>query len=663
MIFNSIELTNFRQFKNIKIDFSKDPLKNVTFITGEITSGKSTLIKSFLWCLYRDVMFDDKILLSQVERDIMVPGKDRQVKVEIDLEHNHYVYRITTSESYFIDKFGKVGIRDRASTKLIKISPEEGSSTVLINEAADLEINDILKKDLAPYFFFDGETSNIEKLVESKNLKQAISDIMGLKPIETLKKITNDTTSDGVYQLIQRELKSVDNAMLDKIKMENIDLQTSKDSLESEVEDHLSEIKTLTEEKVKIESIIEANKDVENDVEEKRRLSFKTENLRKSIDEDYEEVKEMINNPDRVFPLLLSNVFMNYSFDELLNSSKLITNKSLTDINSIAIDQIIERGYCVCGQKITEGSTHLEHLIDQKNYIAPKNYGKAIENFLSNEKENIKKANSFRDTFNRKMNELRTNIESIEKAKKSIAQIIERIQNRHDVLHFKTKLNENESSIKMLESMISNKQGRIDEKTDSIRKNNENIKRLTENTSGNSKINERLTYVGEIFNATSDYLDRKIKTVLDGLNKYVSEAFKIMFSGERKIAIDENFRVKTYLKNGNSDLEESSGLKTVKNFSFVSGLIKCSKEFSIKKDEMEDGFDGKHPLVMDAPFSKLGEDPIKRVSKQIPEMCDQIIIFVLNKDFQISRESMHSRIGKEYKITKITEKESIVEVF
>ncbi len=660
MIFKSIELTNFRQFKSSKIIFSTDPKRNVTFVTGEITSGKSTLIKAFLWCLYRDVLFEDKVLLSQLERDSMTPGKDKQIKVELNLEHNDYKYRIITTETYYIDKNGNLGVREKATTKVLKISPS-GSAQTLSNEIADLEINEILKKDLSPYFFFDGETSNIEELVEKRNIRQAISDIMGLKPIELLKKITNETTNDGVYQLIMKDLVSTNSEALEQKKMENNDLQSSKELLEKEFEQTSIEIKNLQVQRNEIISVLEANKDVEKEVEEKKRLVNKIEILRTSINADYSDINKALNNPLKVVPYLFSFIFQRYSINNLLSKSKLNTDKSLTDINSRAIDQIIQRGYCLCGEKITEGSSHLHHLIDQKNFIAPKNYGKAIEEFLVDETENIKKSNSFKDLFDRQISDLVSNIRSIEVAKTAVYEIDQRIKNRENVSHYRDSLIRIENQIQNLENLNQNRAGRIEEKSEIIKKNNEEIKKLTVDSSVNKLINLRLSYLNEIHISTNNYLNRKTKKVLEVLNEHVGNAFELMFNGERKIQIDDYFKVKTFLKNGEIDLEESSGLKTVKNFSFVSGLIKTSKVFSKPDDEMEEGFDGRYPLVMDAPFSKLGEDPIKRVSRYIPDMCDQIIIFVLNKDFQISRDSMKERIGNEYKIVKISGMESRIE--
>ena len=42
------------------------------------------------------------------------------------------------------------------------------------------------------------------------------------------------------------------------------------------------------------------------------------------------------------------------------------------------------------------------------------------------------------------------------------------------------------------------------------------------------------------------------------------------------------------------------------------------------------------PLVLDAPFSKLGTQNIGLISKQLPEFAEQVIIFMLDKDWEAS---------------------------
>ena len=63
MQIQKIKLRNFRNFKKCDIEFSCDKDKNFTIILGQNTFGKTTLVKAFIWCLYRVNLFDNKILV------------------------------------------------------------------------------------------------------------------------------------------------------------------------------------------------------------------------------------------------------------------------------------------------------------------------------------------------------------------------------------------------------------------------------------------------------------------------------------------------------------------------------------------------------------------------------------------------------------------------
>lgn len=47
MILSKFSLINFRQFKNVELEFSQDPDKPFTIITGGNTYGKQHLLKRF----------------------------------------------------------------------------------------------------------------------------------------------------------------------------------------------------------------------------------------------------------------------------------------------------------------------------------------------------------------------------------------------------------------------------------------------------------------------------------------------------------------------------------------------------------------------------------------------------------------------------------------
>ena len=49
---SSLEIENFRQYRNAHIKFSRDPQKAFTIIRGSNGAGKTNIMNAITWCLY-----------------------------------------------------------------------------------------------------------------------------------------------------------------------------------------------------------------------------------------------------------------------------------------------------------------------------------------------------------------------------------------------------------------------------------------------------------------------------------------------------------------------------------------------------------------------------------------------------------------------------------
>ena len=103
MLLKSLEIENFRQFRGKQtVNFSTDKDKNVTIIMGENGSGKTTIAQAFMWCLYAEVSFEDKVLLCRAVSEEMNIGEEANVKVKIELTHKGRDYTIIIKKNIII---------------------------------------------------------------------------------------------------------------------------------------------------------------------------------------------------------------------------------------------------------------------------------------------------------------------------------------------------------------------------------------------------------------------------------------------------------------------------------------------------------------------------------------------------------------------------------
>lgn len=119
-----------------------------------------------------------------------------------------------------------------------------------------------------------------------------------------------------------------------------------------------------------------------------------------------------------------------------------------------------------------------------------------------------------------------------------------------------------------------------------------------------------------------------------------------MYHGERSISIDDKYRVRY----ADVTTEESDGLKAVKSFAFIASLVSMAKDRILDDEDMQLG--QVYPLVMDAPFSNVDEIHIDNICKILPKTANQVIMAVMQKDWEYASINLDQFVGQSYTITK-----------
>ncbi|MBR8643835.1 hypothetical protein KEH51_00890 [[Brevibacterium] frigoritolerans] len=123
-----------------------------------------------------------------------------------------------------------------------------------------------------------------------------------------------------------------------------------------------------------------------------------------------------------------------------------------------------------------------------------------------------------------------------------------------------------------------------------------------------------------------------------------------MYHGRRKVTIDEKYRVSLLTAYADEDIktDESKGLETVKNFAFIAGLVDLAREKIVSNagDSTMALSSEPYPLVMDAPFSNADEKHVSNISQVLPEVAEQIIMFVMEKDWRYAENVMGKKLER-----------------
>lgn len=648
---------NFRNFRDADIAFSCDKDKNVTVILGQNTAGKTTIVKAFIWAFYRINTFENKILLNSDVADAMFPNTVKIAKVEIEIEHKNYTYKITTKEEYSKSNLGRIWISNKADTSLIKVNADGG--VPLSGNKAYEEIDSILRPELKEYFFFDGETNSINEVTSKKNLTDAVSNILGLTNMMLLKDFYDPTKGESVPSYLRKKVIAIDsNAVNDYT--EGLEKALKKKSeLESELNENTKEIERLQNQRTKKELLIDSNKDVEADQNDKKRLMLSIEKDKNTKESDFSNLISSINASNSLLKGLFGVSYIKNNIEACINSSTFNSQDSWSHVSEEFIDQIIARGRCVCGAEIRNESEAYKHLLLEKDKMEPRDFGKYASDFSSAEQNNVYYASSIMEAFSTGAEKLINLIIKIDEDKERLSQIVKRIEGKPDIGETQKELNQIIYQLGAKESRDKNIiEADIPEAEMKIKEFNSKISSNSAKTQENEFIDKCIDYAELIYEKLKERISLSKNEIKEKLLSEVTESFNKMYHGkDRTICIDDNFKVGLLTKEKEIDLTQ--GLKTVMNYSFVTGLSKLAREHA-SDDELGDIEDEgeSYPLVMDAPFSATDDLHIKNICKVLPEYCDQVIMCVMQKDFEHASKSLKEKIGKLYILKKIDETES-----
>ena len=174
-----------------------------------------------------------------------------------------------------------------------------------------------------------------------------------------------------------------------------------------------------------------------------------------------------------------------------------------------------------------------------------------------------------------------------------------------------------------------------------------------------------IKYAEEILDWLSSTYKEKEAFIREALEMKVNNIFEQMYHGHRRVSIDQKYQVTllTTIEDKEVAAGESEGSNRVKSFAFIAGLVALAKEKLIA-NAGEEGFNlssEPYPLVMDAPFSNADETHTANISKVLPEIAEQVIMFVMQKDWRYAEPVMATRVGKQYELKKLSETHSVLQ--
>ena len=173
---------------------------------------------------------------------------------------------------------------------------------------------------------------------------------------------------------------------------------------------------------------------------------------------------------------------------------------------------------------------------------------------------------------------------------------------------------------------------------------NQQLDVLSRQNEANESVNRAIAYAEAVYAMADRQLKKKQSGVFEQLNEIIAENFDKMFNdGEKYAKLEDDYRIHVYYHSvgGSMDYEEqnlSNGEATAINFVYIVSVLELARRKAAEEadeGEMDSGIINL-PLVLDGPFSTLSNENTSLVAKKLPEFAEQVIIFMLDKDWASS---------------------------
>ncbi|EWG08466.1 AAA family ATPase [Cytobacillus firmus] len=641
MLLEEIRLKNFRQYYNEQIiKFSKSASRNVTVIHGENGSGKTALLNAFSWCFYGKLdLPNSNLLINEQSLKDAHPNDEVECSVSVKFSDNE--------KKYILKR--RIIARKEQQDKIFYGEPEVqleykigGNSEIIMNPTD--EINRILPENLRSYFFFDGERiDNLSKDNGSDEIKNAIKNIMGLEILERSIKHTGDASTR-----FRSELKNYGDS-------KTVHLIEEIEQLESQLKEFNTRrellVKNLDVTKKQMKEIENKLKFIEGSQklqQEKEQKDYELENIKTELKKINKELQEVVSK----------NGYLAFSYTSV-NNSEVIVKDSESDgfgipgIRSASlIDDLIQKGKCICGTEIKENSEHYLHLLKVKEYLPPQSLDSAIINFKTG--LNIVKDN--RKKFYEQLKELKQKEVKLQSAERKIREEINEIKSKlnekdsEEISSLVTKLEKLEDSYSAINREIGGIDNEIRKLTDELNQKEKEQKKINSIAEKAQLAQRRIEACQTLVQTMEDIYKIREKLVRVQLQERITEVYRQFLRKGFDIRLSEQYELNVYNQNNNK-VGMSQGERQITSLAFIGAIVDLAREQYKKeiKGAFEEG--GIYPLVMDSPFGALDSDHRERIAKGIHKLSDQVIVIVSTSQWRGEVEGqMKELIGKEYQL-------------
>ena len=372
------EFQNFRLLRDLSLEFSTDPHRNLTIIRAANESGKTTILHGLQWALYGDVALPGKgvgFRLHPIDWNAN-DGKQVQITATVEFEvtkHRHVGKKLIESRRrYRLVRTSTEGVDDqeRRLPSTVKLFGLKDTGYYSI-ESPESIINDELPPELREVFFTDGDRAlsfietDVSESTKRERVHSAIRSLLGLGVIKNAIQHVNRSRAE-----VNTKAKHVaTSGELNKISSTLVEIEENLQKYEEDFADAKQQFETFDNEvnitEKKIETALQ-----KGDKEKLRKDLTRTKNeknhFENQLDLATKTLSELFRSQLIAYDLL--KPVLDLAFEKLLELHD--QGKIPSTTVPILKDRLVAR-VCICGETLDIGNKegeirrkHIQKLIE-----------------------------------------------------------------------------------------------------------------------------------------------------------------------------------------------------------------------------------------------------------------------------------------------------------
>lgn len=644
-----LRLDNFRQFAGEHVlQIAPDGERNVSVVFGANGSGKTTLLNAFTWCLYEelssDFMFPERLINDAVWTELPV-GDTAQAAVTLEFEHNGEQFTLrrtvqsaklemTTSQRPFVE------------SRLVRRSP---AGVIEVPNPRDF-VNNVLPSRLNHFFFLNGE--RFEHLLKSdafEDIESAIKTILGIELIE--RGIAHLKGPNGVEAKLNRESKRLENGETEQI-LEQI--QAAKDRLVEIGEAQAANAKKQRAQREEMKRLELRLRELEGSkkLQEERDLLERTRNTQIEARNRSMTARTQLLGERGFLPFASKAAQQALDrFDDMREKREIPRPIKLQ-----FVEDLLQTGVCVCGTDVgTPGPARTELESWRSRAGRPdleenwNRLGMRVASWLS---DDVGQLTSRLDEYNEDLAQIAISLNETEMRLSEVSgQLEEADQEDIRQLEIRRRAAGEALDVLLKESWS------FEEDEKSVTRDLAKAEiafRDAEAASAEAEVaRRRLVAAEDVRIALEKMLALRTEDVRQDLDSRIKDVYSRVVKKQQVPAVSESFDLLLQEESGGRLIPKamSTGEAQVLTLSFVGGLADLARatyeaNLGAGENPLVSSTGGIFPFVADAIFGTLDDSFRREVSRLLPELAPQVILFLSKAQSSGEvREQLQPRIG------------------